>query len=170
MKLNYSSEELKDIAINALNERNVRIEDLSDLVYFLQKDYQKDLTLAICERTVLSVLSKREVVYAILTGIELDKAADKGDLSEPLLSLIRSDYKLYGIDEIIPLSIVNVYGSIGLTNFGYLDKVKPGIIEKLDDKDNTQVNTFLDDLVAAVAAGAASKLAHEQETKKAEFS
>lgn len=166
MKLNYSPEELRDIAIRNLNEREVSVEDLSRLVYFLQKDYQKDLTLEVCEKTVLSVLSKREVVYAILTGIALDKAAEKGDLEEPLLSLIKADYKLYGIDEIIPLSIVNVYGSIGFTNFGYLDKVKPGIIAELDKKDNKKVNTFLDDLVAAVASGAASKLAHEAETSK----
>lgn len=166
MKLNYSPEELRDIAIRNLNEREVSVEDLSRLVYFLQKDYQKDLTLEVCEKTVLSVLAKREVVYAILTGIALDKAAEKGDLEEPLLSLIKADYKLYGIDEIIPLSIVNVYGSIGFTNFGYLDKVKPGIIAELDKKDNKKVNTFLDDLVAAVASGAASKLAHEAETSK----
>ena len=36
---------------------------------------------------------------------------------------------VYGIDEILALSIVNIHGSIALTNFGYADKLKPGIIK-----------------------------------------
>ncbi|EGD50017.1 phosphatidylglycerophosphatase A, partial [Thermoanaerobacter ethanolicus JW 200] len=62
-----------------------------------------------------------------MTGIALDKLAEKDMLEEPLLSILKKDEPLYGIDEILALSITNVYGSIGLTNFGYLDKVKPGI-------------------------------------------
>nr|HPK29171.1 phosphatidylglycerophosphatase A [Bacilli bacterium] len=81
---------------------------------------------------------------------------------EPLQTIIASDYGLYGIDEILALSIVNVYGSIGSTNFGYVDKVKPGIIGELDKKTNGKVvNTFLDDIVGAIAAAAASSIAHK---------
>ena len=82
---------------------------------------------------------KREVQNAILTGLELDELAEKGLLSEPLSSMLLSDYGLYGVDEVLALAIVNVYGSIGFTNFGYVDKTKPGIIGKLDaegKKDN----------------------------------
>ena len=73
--------------------------------------------------------------------------------------MLRNDDNLYGIDEILSLSIVNVYGSIGLTNFGYLDKLKPGIIGSINDKKNS-VNTFLDDIVAAIAAAASARIAH----------
>ncbi len=66
------------------------------------------------------------------------------------------------IDEILAFSIVNLYGSIGFTNYGYLDKVKPGIIKKLDSEEGGRCNTFLDDLVGAVAAAAAGKLAHNE--------
>ena len=59
------------------------------------------------------------------------------------------------------LSIVNLYGSIGFTNYGYLGTVKPGIIKKLDSEEGGHCNTFLDDLVGAVAA-AAGKLAHNE--------
>ena len=55
-------------------------------------------------------------------------------LSEPLQDIVKRDEGLYGIDEVIALSIVNVYGSIGFTNFGYIDKLKPGILEYLNDK------------------------------------
>jgi phosphatidylglycerophosphatase A len=60
------------------------------------------------------------------------------------------------------LSIVNVYGSIGFTNFGYVDKAKPGIIGVLDKegKEPNRCNTFLDDIVGAMAAAAASSIAH----------
>ena len=44
----------------------------------------------------------------------------KGLIDEPLASILRNDDNLYGIDEILSLSIVNVYGSIGLTNLAIL--------------------------------------------------
>ena len=62
-----------------------------------------------------------------------------------------------------------MYGTIGLTNFGYLDKEKPGILANIDNKsfgDNKdKCNTFLDDIVAALAAAAASRIAHNQEER-----
>lgn len=93
----------------------------------------------------------------------MDEIAEKKLLPEPLQSIVERDEGLYGIDEIIPLSIVNVYGTIGLTNFGYLDKEKIGIIKELDEMKGEAVNTFLDDLVAALAAAAASRIAHSKE-------
>ena len=60
-----------------------------------------------------------------MTGIQLDILAEKEALLEPLQEIVTSDEGLYGIDEIMALSIVNVYGSIGFTNYGYIDKVKP---------------------------------------------
>jgi len=53
-----------------------------------------------------------------------------------------------------------VYGSIGFTNYGYIDKQKPGILERLNDKSTGECHTFLDDLVGAIAAAASSRLAH----------
>lgn len=67
---------------------------------------------------------KREIVHAILTGIALDEIAEKKLLPEPLQSIVESDEGLYGIDEILPLSIVNVYGTIGLTNYGFWTRRK----------------------------------------------
>lgn len=57
--------------------------------------------------------------------------------------------------------ICNLYGSIALTNYGYIDKEKPLIIGKLNEK-GPQCNTFLDDIVGAIAASAASRLAHNR--------
>lgn len=159
----YNMRELKKNAIDMLNRRGVTIEDIGELVYNLQKDYYPDLTIDICINNIDAVLSKREIIHAILTGIALDELAEKNLLPQPLQEIVESDEGLYGIDEIIPLSIVNVYGTIGLTNYGYLDKEKKGIIRKLDTEKGKVVNTFIDDLVAAIAAAAASRIAHTWE-------
>lgn len=143
-----------------LNERGVTIDDIAELVYFLQKKYHSDLTLELCRENVERVLSKREVQNAVITGIELDRLAEKNLLSEPLLDLVKRDESLYGVDEVIAFSIVNVYGSIGFTNYGYIDKTKPGILKKLNEPENGKCHTFLDDIVGAIAAAASSRLAH----------
>lgn len=143
-----------------LEERGVTIPEIAELVIFLQKPYVPEIDEKMAAESVDAVLSKREVQNAILTGVELDKLAEKHQLSEPLQTIIEKDESLYGIDEINALSIVNIYGSIGYTNYGYIDKVKPGILKELNDHSNGKVHTFLDDIVGAIAAAAASRIAH----------
>lgn len=159
----YNMNELHVMTIEMLERRGVTLEDIGDIVMILQSDYYEDLTLEMCVENIRAVLKKREIIHAILTGIALDEMAEKKLLPEPLQTIVETDEGLYGIDEIIPLSIVNVYGTIGLTNFGYLDKEKIGIIKELDEMKGEAVNTFLDDLVAAIAAAAASRIAHSRE-------
>jgi len=153
---------LHAFTIEKLEKRGVTLEQIGDLTYFLQEKYYANLTIDDCVHNVSKVLEKREVQNAILTGIALDELAEQQKLESPLQEMITKDYSLYGIDEILAFSIVNVYGSIGFTNFGYIDKVKPGILRELDIKDDAKgvCHTFLDDLVGAVAAAAASRIAH----------
>lgn len=143
-----------------LHERGVEIQDIADLVYFLQEKYHPNLKMEDCVLNVERVLSKREVQNAILTGIQLDIFAEKGLMEQPLQSIVESDEGLYGVDEVLAFSIVNVYGSIGFTNYGYIDKLKPGILKDLNDKNSGKCHTFLDDIVGAIAAAASSRLAH----------
>ncbi|MBX6377008.1 MAG: phosphatidylglycerophosphatase A [Clostridia bacterium] len=153
---------MRPVVVRLLRERGVELEDVALIVYELQRDYCPGLTPARCLESVTRVLAKREVQYALLTGIALDQLAEQGGLPEPLLSILRRDDPLYGVDEVLALAITNVYGSIGLTNFGYLDKLKLGVLGRLNRPDgNGRVHTFLDDLVAGLAAAAAAKLAHE---------
>ncbi len=156
----YPIEVLTSEAKKALNERGVQLEDIAKIVYKLQEKYVSELTVDTCMVHVLKVLEKREVVHAVLTGIAIDRLVEQNAFPEPINSIIRHDEGLYGIDEILPLSIINLYGSIGLTNFGYLDKEKIGVIRELDESKDDGVNTFLDDIIAAIAAAAASRLAH----------
>ncbi|MFJ5623291.1 phosphatidylglycerophosphatase A [Peribacillus loiseleuriae] len=149
-----------------LKERGVKIEDIAELVMYLQASYHENLEMKDCIENVERVISKREVQNAILTGIQLDVLAEKKMLEEPLQKIVEIDESLYGVDEILALSIVNVYGSIGFTNYGYIDKQKPGILKTLNDKSTGKVHTFLDDIVGAIAAAASSRLAHRAKSKK----
>lgn len=129
------------------------VEQIKD---YIEKHYDESLTL-----DMLAEMCHGSPFH--LHGIELDVLAEKGMLSEPLQDIVKRDEGLYGIDEVIALSIVNVYGSIGFTNFGYIDKLKPGILEYLNDKSTGKVHTFLDDIVGGIAAAASSRLAHRAE-------
>jgi phosphatidylglycerophosphatase A len=154
-------------AIEMLARRGVQIEEIAEIVLFLQQDYIPGLTLDKCREAVEAVLKKREVQNAVLTGIQLDMLAENKQLLSPLQEMIASDESLYGVDEVLALAIVNVYGSIGFTNYGYVDKVKYGVLKKLNNKQNG-VHTFLDDLVGAIAAAASSRMAHRSRREEEE--
>ncbi|ULO08598.1 phosphatidylglycerophosphatase A [Paenibacillus sp. 19GGS1-52] len=154
-------------ATNAwLIKRGVRLEEIAELVILLQKKYYPNLTMEECIHNVEMVLSKREVQNAVLTGIQLDVLAEEGKLFSPLQEMIQNDEGLYGVDEILAFSIVNVYGSIGFTNYGYVDKLKPGVLGRLNDKTTGQIHTYLDDIVGAVAAAASSRIAHRKQAER----
>lgn len=167
-KYSLNSNAVAQATYRLLEERGVTTLHIAELVQFLQKEYTKDLTVEDCIVHVEAVLSKREVQNAVLTGIQLDILAEEGKLISPLQEMIHNDEGLYGCDEILALSIVNVYGSIGFTNFGYIDKLKPGILLKLNDRSDGATHTFLDDIVGAIAASAASRLAHRTQAEKEE--
>ena len=173
--------------INALSSRDVKLEDIAECVKLLQGKYIEDLSDEDVMNNILAVLSKREVQYALLTAIELDMLCEEGKYHDKELEHAKcgsgsddkkkiehskdeamddpeddvlNDVGLYGIDEVLAYGICNIYGSIALTNFGYIDKIKPGIIGKLNDDHSLRCNTFLDDIVGAISASAASRLAH----------
>ena len=153
--------------VNLLEERGVKLEDIVECVVYLQKDFVENINEAEILEIVEAVLNKREVQHALLTGITIDKEAEKRNFgSKTIEDIILRDEGLYGLDEVLAYGICNLYGSIALTNYGYIDRVKPGILGKLDDITSGQCNTFLDDIVGAIAASAASKLAHTQINKE----
>ena len=154
------SKVVEEATKSALARRRVTIQDIADIVYEMQLPYNPGLEMSYCVESVNSVLEKREMQHAILVGIELDELAEQGKLSAPLQQIVESDEGLFGVDETIALGAVFTYGSIAVTTFGYLDKNKIGIINELDTKKGRGIHTFLDDLVASIAASAASRIAH----------
>lgn len=157
---------IREATFAALKRRSVALEEIAELTLFLQTEYVPGLTLDVCLESVQHVLEKREVQNAILTGIALDELAEQKQLTQPLQAMVESDESLYGVDEILALSILNIYGSIGYTNYGYIDKLKVGVLKRLNDKNSGQVHAFLDDLVGAVAAAAASRIAHRHRSQE----
>lgn len=155
---------MRERVIELLRERGVSLRDIGDLVFALQQKYQNGLTLEDCTCCVYDVLGKREVQYAFLTGIAIDTLTEKGLMPEPLQAVLAADEPLYGVDETMALGITNVYGSIGLTNFGFLDRQKIGVLARLDreQREGGRCHTFLDDLLAGLAAAAAARLAHSR--------
>lgn len=158
--LRVHSRTVEQATLDALKRRGVTIEEVAKIVYEMQFPYNKGLTIEHCIESIKSVMKKREMQHAILVGIELDELAEKKMLSAPLQQIVEADEGLFGVDETIALGAVFTYGSIAVTTFGHLDKNKIGIISKLDTKKGGSIHTFLDDLVASIAASAASRLAH----------
>ncbi len=163
MKQKKMSHNFYDFCVELIESRGVKIREIAEVTYGLQKPYLDEITVDDAETAVRAVIHKREAQFAIMTGLELDRLSEEGMLQGPIADIIKEDFSLYGVDEILALSVVNVYGSIGLTNFGYLDKAKEGVIKEIDEKSRNpdQVNTFFDDLICAIAAAAASKMAHQ---------
>jgi phosphatidylglycerophosphatase A len=161
------SREVEAAARALLIERGVTIPAIAEIVYEMQLPFSPGLTLEECIESVDAVLTKREIQHAILVGVELDVLAEKRMLSEPLQSIVEMDEGLFGVDETIALGAVFGYGSIAVTTFGHLDKFKMGIIQKLDTNiSDGRIHTFLDDLVASIAANASSRLAHRLRDKQ----
>lgn len=158
--MKYPDTEAYKFVVNRLRELGVSLVDIATIVYGLEGKYLPKLTLQDCLDAVVDVVHKREVLNNAMSGLELDRLAQAGLIKEPLASIIKNDIGVFGTDESIALAISQLYGSIGTTNYGYVDKDKTGIIKKLDTNDN-QVNTFSDDLVGAIASAAAAKVAHD---------
>ncbi|UHA72428.1 phosphatidylglycerophosphatase A family protein [Paenibacillus sp. 481] len=148
-----------DDCVELLQRRGVTLTSISEIVYQLQHPYNAVLKQEDCLDSVKAILRKREVQYTLLTGITLDILAEQQLLPEPLQSIMEADESLYGVDETLALGITNMFGTIALTSFGYLDKAKVGIIQQLNNKGD-HVHVFLDDLVAGLAAAASARIAH----------
>lgn len=151
---------LKQAACEALERRGVDLDDVARLVLDVVREKGLRLTPAECRQHLEKVLEKREVLFAILTGVTLDELAEAGALPEPLQDAVANDWPLYGIDEILATSITNIYGAVSLTRFGYLDKKKPGLVGLLNQKRKGRVHTFMDDLVAALVSSTLARIEH----------
>jgi len=156
----YPDNAAYNYVINYLTEKGVTIGDIADIAYSYEKDYVDGLTRGKAVSAVMSVLHKRDVANAAMVGFNLDKLATAGKLDQPLQDIVENDAGVFGIDELLATGIATLYGNIGSTNFGYADKDKTGIIKELDTEKG-RVNTFVDDIVGAIAAAAAAKITHD---------
>lgn len=148
--------------IESLNKRGVSVEDIAKITFDNQKKYIKGLTMGMAISSVDRVMHKREVMNNAMVAFALDDMANNNALPQPLNTIVREDMGVFGTDELLAVGISFLSGTIGITNFGYIDKIKQGIVKDLDTRKN-EVTTFSDDIVGAIASEAGARLAHKYE-------
>jgi phosphatidylglycerophosphatase A len=146
--------------LSEFKQKNVTPDAVAQVVYDLQHKFMPQVTLEEYQAEVINMMHKREFLNNAMVGLALDDLAAEDALPEPLNAIIKNDVGVFGVDETISLGVAQLSGSIGSTNYGYLDRTKPGILHDLDNE-NGQVNTFIDDLVGALASAVAGKMAHK---------
>lgn len=160
-KLYFSRDEMFNINRDTLLERGVSIDDITIIAYNQQKRYYENVDYAVCKESVEKILSLRDIFHLLQLGAEIDRLAEEGLFKGPIQDIIRYDLGVFGVDEIFGLDIARLYGAIGQTNFGDIDVNKPGIVAKLNEDgkgDKESCNTFLDDIVGAIAAAASTRV------------
>ena len=168
-KIIYSREEMFKMNKKKLEERGVTLEDIALIAYKQQSKYNPNIQLSTCLESVAKILTYRDIFHIVQLGIELDILTEQGKLSEPMQGILEEDLGMFGIDEILGLSIASNYGVIGQTNFGDIDVNKPGIVGKLNKEGKGgKCHTFLDDIVGALAAAASTRVAQIQSEEYAE--
>jgi phosphatidylglycerophosphatase A len=157
----YPDTKAFEFVVDQLKKRGVTIDDLVNLTFKMQEEFIPNLTHDECREAVIDVMHKREFLNNAMVGLELDRLTEENKVAQPLADIIKNDAGVFGVDEALALQIAELYGTIGVTNFGYLDRVKSGIIKEFDT-DGHHVNTFIDDLLGAIVAAACGKLAHQE--------
>ncbi|GAK47801.1 phosphatidylglycerophosphatase A [Secundilactobacillus oryzae JCM 18671] len=160
--LNYKFPDTKayEFVVNRLEERGITINDIAEIAKETQKKFHPSIPLEQYVKNTIDVLHKREILNNAMVGLELDRLATEKKLEQPLQDIIANDASVFGVDEGLALNMANIYGTIGVTNFGFLDKEKTGKIASLD-RNSKHINTFIDDIVGAIATAVSAKIAHE---------
>ena len=146
---------------NYLNSKGVTEEDIGKLAMGLQKKFLPEVPLEKYISATLEISKKWDILNCCMVGIALDKAASNKQLDEPLQTIMDEDLGVFAVDEVLAYyGFATLYGGIGITSAGWLDKEKTGIIAKLD-QENNYVNVFLDDLIVGLVACVSAKIAHD---------
>ncbi len=155
--------------LELLAERSVTIEDIAACVAFLHERYDETITKENCMAVAEEVLHDPDIQNALIIALELDILAESDGLrSSSIKEAMMSDAGLFGVDELIGLGMTINYGPIATTSFGYIDKLKPLKIGELNKTNDGVCNTFIDDVVGAIAACASSLLAHGKDNRDTE--
>lgn len=149
--------------LNTLTKSETSFLAMAKIVQAEQQVFEPDLTLKEAAESINAVMRKRNVHFAFLVAIQNDLQTQFKKSFEPLQSILFEDRGTFGGDEQIALEIAGLYGTIGVTNFGYLDRQKIGFIKEIDQLGKTRddiTTTFIDDILSAVIAAAEARVAH----------
>ena len=81
-KFKYPDTQAYNFVIKRLEEKGVTIQLLAKMAYDMQKDFEKHLTLDVCNEIIEDVLHKRELLNNAMVGLEMDRLVEQGAVKE----------------------------------------------------------------------------------------
>ena len=163
VKDNYPDQAVWEYVKKEFDKRDISIDDIAQHAWEHQSQFNDDITIEEAKMAVHKVLKKREVRNALMVALAIDNLASAHQLPEPLQDIIATDKPCFGVDEMLAIDgIAQLYGSIAVSNFGYLDVHKSNTARKLDreQQNGGRISTMTDDCVSAIQACAEGYLAH----------
>lgn len=148
--------------------QGITIKEMAQEAKSDQDKHGVDASLDTYIKAIQNQLHKHDVMSIIMTGIAIDRLAEKNLLPEPLQTIIENDLGLYSTDELLSIALTQMYSGIAVTNYGARDVHKTKLAKRIDES-KTHVNCFLDDIISAIIAGAEAAVANKLQEHKASF-
>lgn len=158
--MKFPETEAFEYALSYLDSIDVTIRDIAEIAKWNQEKYT-NTPIEVYEDAVIRTLHRHVILNALMTMAFLDEAAEKGLMPEPLLSIVKNDIGLFGVDEAIAIGGAQIGDTLGVTNYSYNDKVKPLKIGELD-REQEKVTTFADDIIGMIASVSIARSVHKE--------
>jgi adenosylcobinamide hydrolase len=144
--------------VRRLEERGITLDDLvqSGMELFAGSgSVSRERAASLLGQELAAELADKNVVSLILGAMKLDEQGNAGLIPGLTSEGFTADPIDLVADEAIGMAIANhISGTLGVHNFHYYDRVKPGIIKSLDP--------FMDDAMGGLVAGSMSKVLRER--------
>lgn len=139
---------MNNVAVQLLVDRNISIDDLSYLANKVSIPLNNSDNYT---SRISNILSVRKIQDLIALGIIIDIYGENNLLPQPLQHMISHKDPLFELDRILAMGVLFEFGPDAIINFSYIQKEKMDIIKNFLDNKNS-INTFLDDILAAILA------------------
>jgi iron complex transport system ATP-binding protein len=140
--------------LDRLTERGIGFDDLVKTameLFIASRSISKARASNLLQKGLRNALSDANVASLLLAALLLDAECGKGTVPDSMVETFRTDSVSLVADETIGIAIANyIAGTLGVHNFLYYDRIKPGIMKRLPP--------FTDDAVGGLVAGVMSKI------------
>lgn len=167
-KLSYPEKEAYFYIRQQFAAQGVTIREMAKEAKLDQDEHHVKASLETYIKAIQNQLHKHDVMSIIMTGLAIDRLAEKDMLPSPLQTIIQNDLGLYSTDELLSIALTQMYSGIAVTNYGARDVHKTKLAKRIDES-KTHVNCFLDDIISAIIAGAEAAVANKLQENKASF-
>ena len=159
-KLSYPEKEAYLYIRQQFADQGITIKEMAREAKADQDEHHVKASLETYVKAIQNQLHKHDVMSCIMTGLAIDRLAEQHKLPEPLQAIVENDLPLYSPDELISISLTQMYSGIAVTNYGARDVHKHALAKRIDES-TEHVNCFLDDMVSAIIAGAEAAIANK---------